>query len=273
MSEPTQSEHRGRGGRLVVHEWAPAAPRFLVLLAHGYGEHARRYDHVAKRLTDEGAVVVAPDHLGHGESEGERALVTDGELLVDDLEAVGDAARERHPGLPVVLFGHSMGGLLAARLAQRDPTAWDALVLSGPAIGDNPALLGLLAMDPIPDVPIDPAALSRDPGVGEAYAADPLVYHGPFRRETLEAFGQGVHNVAAGPSLGELPTLWAHGEEDPIVPLAPARAAVEHLRGAELEEHVYPGARHEILNETNQDEVLDDIVSFLQRALAESARR
>ena len=271
MSEPTPTEIAGGGGRLVVHTWTPAAPRFVVLLAHGYGEHARRYDHVAARLADEGGAVVAPDHAGHGRSDGDRAHIPHGEALVDDLAIVRDWARDAYPGLPVVLLGHSMGGLIAARLAQRDPSAFDALVLSGPAIGDNPALLGLLELDPIPEVPIDPAALSRDPKVGEAYAADPLVYHGPFQRDTLASLAAAVQSIADGPSLGDLPTLWLHGEEDPIVPIGPARVAVEHLRGAELEEHVYPGARHEIFNETNQDEVLDDVVSLVQRALAERA--
>jgi alpha-beta hydrolase superfamily lysophospholipase len=115
-------------------------------------------------------------------------------------------------------------------------------------------------------VPIDPAALSRDPAVGEAYAADPLVYHGPFARETLLGFGAAIEAIAAGPSLGALPTLWIHGEDDPIVPLGATREAVERIRGDDLEEHIYPGARHEVLNETNREEVLDDVVGFIRRA-------
>ena len=96
-------------------------------------------------------------------------------------------ARADHPGLPVVLVGHSMGGLIAARFAQRYLDELAALVLSGPVVGGNPAFEMLLEMDPIPEIPIDPAILSRDPAVGAAYAADPLVYHGPFHKATLRA--------------------------------------------------------------------------------------
>jgi alpha-beta hydrolase superfamily lysophospholipase len=167
----------------------------------------------------------------------------------------------------VVLIGHSLGGLIATRFVQRDRPELAALVLSGPFVGGNPQVEALLSMDPLPDVPIDPTILSRDPAVGEAYASDELVYHGPFHRETLEAIFAAVRTVGAGPTFGDLPTLWIHGEEDVLAPLAVTREAVHRLRGSNLEEHIYPGAQHEVLNEINKDEVLEDIVSFLRRVL------
>ena len=99
-------------------------------------------------------------------------------------------------------------------------------MISAPVIGGNPDIEALLGMDPIPDVPIPPEALSRDPEVGRAYAADPLVYHGPFKRATLEALFGAVRDVAAGPSFGALPTLWIHGEHDGLAPLAPTLEAI-----------------------------------------------
>ena len=262
-----QSTIEGARGRVVVHEWPNPEASYVVLLAHGYGEHAGRYEHVARRLVAEGAVVYAPDHLGHGLSEGERAHCDDGEDFSSDLHRVAQRAREAHPGLPVVLIGHSMGGLIATRYAQRHPGELDALVLSGPAIGGSPELEMLLGMDPIPEVPIDPAILSRDASVGQAYMDDPLVYHGGFKRSTLQALVTGVEAVADGPGLGDLPTLWIHGEEDQLVPLAATRAAIDHVRGSDFTERVYPGARHEVFNETNKDEVLDEVVAFVRRAL------
>jgi alpha-beta hydrolase superfamily lysophospholipase len=257
----------GARGRVVVHEWPNPQARFVALLSHGYGEHARRYEHVAQRLVQEGAVVYAPDHLGHGESEGERAHVDDGEDFTSDLHQVATRAREAHPGLPVALIGHSMGGLIATRYAQRHPGELAALVLSGPAIGGAPELEMLLGLDPIPDVPIDPAVLSRDASVGQAYADDPLVYHGPFKRPTLQALVTAVNAVADGPGLEDLPTLWVHGADDQLVPLAATRPAIERIKGSDFTERVYEGARHEVFNETNQDEVLDDVVAFLHRVL------
>ena len=268
MATKSETELQGARGRVVVHEWRSEDPRFVVLLAHGYGEHAGRYEHVAQRLVGEGAAVYAPDHLGHGRSEGERAHVDDGEDFSSDLHRVAERARAEHPGLPVVLIGHSMGGLIATRYAQRHPGELDALVLSGPAVGGAPELEMLLTLDPIPEVPIDPAILSRDASVGQAYADDPLVWHGPFKRPTLQALVTAVRAVADGPDLGDVPTLWIHGEEDQLVPLAATRPAVEKVKGPNFEEKVYPGARHEVFNETNRDEVLDDVVAFIHRSLA-----
>ena len=252
---------QGTRGTLAVHRWSAGAPRYTVLLAHGYGEHAGRYQHVASRLVDDGAEVVAPDHLGHGRSDGERALIVDIDDLVTALQLV--AARVVAPGQPLVLLGHSMGGVIATRYAQRFPAGLSALVLSGPVIGGNPGLEALAEMDPIPDVPIDPAMLSRDPSVGAAYAADELVYHGPFRRDTLRAIGASVAAIAAGPGLGALPTLWVHGELDQLAPLEVTRGAVQRLRASDLTEHVYPGAQHEVFNEINGEQVIDDVVAFL----------
>jgi alpha-beta hydrolase superfamily lysophospholipase len=263
----TDWDLQGSRGRIAVREWAADEPRMLVLLAHGYGEHGGRYDHVARALVEHGAVVVAPDHLGHGRSEGERVLIKDVDDLVADLHAVAEHARELHPGLPTALIGHSMGGIVATLYAQRHGDELSALVLSGPVIGGNPGFQALLAMDPLPEVPIDPAALSRDPAVGEAYLADPLVDHGGFKRETLQALFAAIDAIAAGPSLGEIPTLWLHGELDPLAPLDVTRPAVETVRGPRLEEKVYQGAMHEIFNETNKDEVIAEVIGFLDRVV------
>lgn len=237
------------------------------MIAHGYGEHARRYDHVAGALMADGASVVALDHHGHGRSEGERASVSDPQDFIADLDTLVDRARERHPELPVVLIGHSMGGLIAARYAQQHADKLAALVLSAPVIGGNEAFAQLLALDPIPEVPIDPSVLSRDPAVGEAYAADPLVYHGAFRRETLESLFAAIEATARGGEI-TLPTLWIHGEGDALAPLAATAPAADAIGAARWQTKVYPGAMHEIFNETNRDEVIRDTIRFIDAALA-----
>lgn len=257
----------GSAGSLVVHVWPSTDPRFAVLLAHGIAEHSRRYDHVAEHLVRDGAVVYAPDHRSHGRSEGERGTVDDIEAMTSDLHLVAERIRADHPDLSLVLVGHSLGGVISTRFAQRYPGELAAMVLSAPVIGGNPAFEGLLAMDPIPEVPLDPATLSRDASVGEAYAADPLVYHGPLTRTTLETLFGTVDTIAEGPDFGELPTLWIHGENDPLAPYDVTAKAFEHVGGSALEQKVYPGAMHEIFNETNQDEVLDDVSAFLRRVL------
>jgi alpha-beta hydrolase superfamily lysophospholipase len=267
MPDPRQLHLDGSEGELFVASWPNPDARYIALIVHGYAEHVGRYAHVAERLIADGAAVYGPDHLGHGRSAGERALVVDGEHLTADLDLVAQLARAEYPGLPLVLIGHSMGGLIAARYAQGHPGELAALVLSGPVIGGNAEIEALLEMDPMPEIPIDPAVLSRDPAVGEAYLADPLVYNGPFKAETLRALFAAVEALGSEPGFGSLPVLWIHGEEDALAPLAATSEAFEHLRGEGSEQKVYPEARHEIFNETNRDEVLDDVVAFIDRAL------
>jgi alpha-beta hydrolase superfamily lysophospholipase len=261
----------GVRGSVVSRLRPHADPRYLAVVVHGYGEHGARYAHVVDALAAHGASVVVPDHHGHGRSDGERVFVEDPDEYVADLHAVVTRARAGHPGLPVVVIGHSMGGLIATRYAQLHPDDVDVLVLSAPVIGYNPGFQALASMDPIPPVPIEPAALSRDPSVGEAYAADPLVWHGPFKKLTLVALLDAADTIAAGPGFGALPTFWINGENDALAPVDIVRPAVERLRGATFEERVYPGAMHEVFNETNRDEVIADVLGFVDRHLPPSA--
>jgi len=266
MAESTEWTFDGDEGTRVARTWRQQ-PRYVALLCHGYGEHIGRYTHVADALVRHGAVVHGVDHEGHGKSAGERVLVADFEAVVDDLNELDESARAQNPGLPVVLIGHSMGGMIAARYAQRYGHTLAAVVLSGPVLGSWAVLPQLLALDQIPETPIDPATLSRDPAVGEAYADDPLVWHGPFKRPTLEALQHCLDTIAEAGTLGELPTLWLHGEDDQLVPLDATRDGIERLRGGRFQQKTYPEARHEIFNETNKDAVLADVTAFIDEQI------
>ncbi|KMS70434.1 lysophospholipase [Streptomyces leeuwenhoekii] len=267
MADAREHVLTGTRGRITAREWPRPDPRYVVLLVHGYGEHIGRYEEVAGVLTGHGAAVFGPDHIGHGRSAGERVRIEDFEDVVTDVDAVADLARAAHPGLPVVLIGHSMGGLIAARYAQRHRERLAALVLSGPVIGDWELPRRLLALEEIPDTPINPAALSRDPAVGAAYAADPLVWHGPMKRPTLLAFVRTLAAVSEGGDVGRLPLLWLHGDDDRLVPLPGSRPGVERISGGALTERIYPGARHEVFQETNRAEVFADLTRFLDGVL------
>jgi alpha-beta hydrolase superfamily lysophospholipase len=276
-AQAREREFAGTRGTIVVREWPrsggsgsgdgePAA--YVALLAHGYGEHIGRYDHVAAALLRHGAAAVyGPDHMGHGKSAGERVLVEDYEEIITDLHTVERDARAAHPDLPVVLIGHSMGGLIAARYAQRYGSGLAALVLSGPVLGKWTPVISLLELDEIPHIPIDVSTLSRDEEVGRVYGEDPYVWHGPFKRTTIAALGRCLETINEGGRLGALPTLWVHGEDDQLVPIPETRYGIERIRGDDFAEIVYPGARHEVFNETNQAEVLGDVTDFLDRAL------
>ena len=260
-----QLEIDGSEGRINVRVWEHPAARRLVVIAHGYGEHIERYDHVARALRARGAAVYGPDHLGHGRSAGERVLVADVEHVVDDLVQVIERALRDHPGVAVVLLGHSMGGLIATRRAQRTPRPPLAgLVLSGPAIGLGPVIAQMTEAG-FADQPLDVGALSRDPAVGAAYAADPLVWHGAWKAPTLSALGRAQHAVDQGPGFGDLPLLWIHGTEDALVPIVLARLAVQRLRGADFTAHEHEGGRHEVFNETDRERAIDLLCEFVER--------
>ena len=216
------------------------ASRYVVLLAHGYGEHIGRYEHVAARLVDDGAVVVGVDHLGHGKSGGERVLVDDFEELVSDLHTGISRPAERWPDLPVILIGHSMGGLIASRYAQRYGDTLAALVLSGPVIGRLDFVDQLLALDEIPNAPLDVTTLSRDRSVGTAYESDPLIWHGAFKRATLQAMSRSLAAIDAEGSIDPLPLLWLHGSDDQLVPIDGSREGIAILRGGRFESHAVP---------------------------------
>ena len=257
----------GHGGEVHVRVWEHDEPVRVAILVHGYGEHIGRYDHVARALGESGAVVWGLDHVGHGRSDGDRALVPNFDLVVDDLHQLVILARDAHPALPVVMVAHSMGGMIGTRYAERFPGELRGLVLSAPLIGTN-AAGALLALDEIPELPIDVEVLSRDEGVQTAYAEDPLVYHGAFKRPTLSAMANALLEIALDADRVTGPVLWQHGMEDQLVPLEDTRRGIRLLRNAPVEERHYPGARHEIFNETNRDEVLADTVEFVERVTA-----
>ncbi len=255
----------GSEGSISVRVWEHRGARRLVVIAHGYGEHIERYDHVASALHARGAAVYGPDHLGHGRSAGERVLIANLEHVVDDLVRVVERAQAAYPGRPVVLLGHSMGGLIATRLAQRaERPRLAGLVLSGPAIGLGPAIAQMIDAGFV-DQPLDVTALSRDPAVGEAYAVDPLVWHGAWKRPTIAALGHAQEAVDRGPTFADLPLLWIRGTEDPLVPIAFVRPAIERLRGADFTAHEHAGGRHEVFNEIDRERAIDVLCTFVER--------
>ncbi len=169
----------GSEGNVFYRVWEPGTPPHrIVIIVHGYAEHSGRYVHLAEILTAAGSAVYAEDHLGHGNSEGERALITDFEHVVDDLAALAAIADAEQPGLPVLWVGHSMGGLLASRYAQRHPEAVTGLVLLGAVIGDWTWARDVLRQPAMPDPPTDWSGMSRDPAAVRGYSTDPLVYRG-----------------------------------------------------------------------------------------------
>lgn len=261
----TEGYFQGSEGRVFYRRWDPdGSPARIVQIIHGYAEHGGRYAHVASALNQRGAIVYADDHIGHGRSDGERALITDFIHVSDDLHALTTIARAEHPDLPLVLIGHSMGGLLAGRLAQRWPDV-AGVAFCGAVIGDWQWAREVLAEPELPDIPFDPEALSRDPSAGASYAADPLVYHGQYKRGLLEAEVAALDRFQKNLDRLTMPVLLLHGTDDPFVPYERSLQAVRDMPSDDVTVHVLEGARHEVLNETNRDEIIGLLADWVDR--------
>lgn len=275
-----QTLHTEDGASLQLRHWEAgdrAHARGSVLIVHGLGEHIGRYEHVAAALTEAGWYVSGYDQRGHGRSSGRRGSIAHPDDLLRDLGLVVDVVRARHPG-PLVLVGHSLGGLIAGRfvaegLAAR-PAAWwrpvDALVMSSPALDPGmrawqKALLAVAA-PLLPGLPagngLQPAWISRDPKVVAAYQADPLVHDRivPRLARFIVDAGELVRRRAAA---WRLPTLLLYAGADRCVAPAGSRAFAAAAPGAAVETHCYEGLFHEIFNEPEQAEVLARVRQWL----------
>jgi alpha-beta hydrolase superfamily lysophospholipase len=266
------------GTALFVRSWpAPAAARGTVLVVHGLGEHIGRYAHVARHLNGWGWNVVGYDHRGHGRSGGTQGRLENDDDLPRDLAVVIDAARASHVGA-LVLLGHSLGGLVAARFAAEglaaSPSTWyrrvDALVLSSPALdpGMNAAQKALLAvLGPwAPNLALRnglrPEWISRDPAVVKAYVADPLV-HDRITPRLARFIVEGAAVVRRRAPLWQLPTLLLYAGRDRCVASRGSSAFADAAPHGVVTAREFPSMSHEIFNEPEQAEVFDTLARWL----------
>jgi len=265
------------GVALRTVRWQPPEPAWAtLLLVHGLGEHVGRYDHVARRMADAGIDVHGYDHRGFGASSGPRAYVARWSVLHDDLEARLDAVRAASDGLPVVLYGHSLGGLvvLGYALADSPRPLPDLMVLTSPGLDSTIAgwkqrvapILGRIA--PRLRIPNGFRAgdLSRDPEVDARLAADPLSIRSSTARLGSAGFAEQarVRALLAGGAPLPVPTYVVHGSDDPIVPVE-ASAPLAQGR-TNVTRRVYPGLRHETHNEPEGPSVVDDTIAWVRAA-------
>ena len=265
----------GVGGlRLYRQSWIPEDHvRAVVVLAHGVCEHSSRYHHVAAPLAGEGYAVHALDHRGHGRSEGPRALVDGLDNVVADLHALLEAAVSAHPGVPVFVLGHSMGGLVAVRYALAHQERLTGLVLSGPLAALEAAspitrltARVLSALTPrLGVIRIDSALISRDPEVVRAYDADPLVFHDKLPARTVAELEQAVRSLPARMPEITLPTLIMYGSADHLCPPAGSVMLHERLGSSDKLLRVFNGLYHEIFNEPEQADVLAELRAWLRQ--------
>lgn len=264
------------GDHVVVQDWAvePGIPlRGTVILVHGLGEHAGRYDYVARHLNAWGFAVRGYDQYGHGESGGVRGgLPTDTHLL-DDLADMVDSTRARmRKDTPLILLGHSMGGVVAARFVALGIRPVDAVVLSSPALDPGlsrwqKVLLRLLARL-APGLRVGNGLksqyLSHDPDVVAAYRADPLVHDRISARLVRFIADSGEQVIAAAP-LWKVPTLLMYAGNDRLVNPAGSRRFAATVPRARIKAICFEAMYHEIFNEQDAAPVYAALQTWLDR--------
>lgn len=279
MSQHHEGTLTSFDGLSIYHQsWLPdGAPKGAVMLVHGLGEHSGRYGHVAARLNAAGYAVHALDHRGHGKSEGKRAFVKSYDEFMADLIQYRAHVEGRHPGVPFVVLGHSMGGNLAMGHVLDHQEGVAGLALSGAALkpGDDfsPTQIKIFSMiakiaPGFKPQGLSAESISRDPAVVAAYQADPLVYQGKIPAGLGAALFAAMDEFPGRYSSLRLPVLVMHGTEDQLTNIEGSRELERLATNATVTAHYYDGLYHEIFNEPEQERVLDDLVGWLDRVVA-----
>jgi alpha-beta hydrolase superfamily lysophospholipase len=261
------------GDNLAVQDWylpEGVRQRGTVLVVHGLGEHAGRYDALARVLNGWGFTVRSYDQYGHGESDGLRGALPHPGRLLDDLADLVESARVRNPGLPLVLLGHSMGGLVAASFVARTLQAVDLLVLSSPALATRLTPVQKLLMAVVPRIApnltvgngLDPQYLSHNKRVVQSYLNDPRVHDRVSGRlaRFIEEEGALVRSRAGS---WKVPTLLMYAGDDRIVDPAGSQAFAAAAPPSVVTARRFDGLYHEIFNEAEAQPVYDCLRQWL----------
>lgn len=266
------------GLRLFENRWIPEDdPTAVLVIVHGFTEHGGRYARAAAELNRHGYAVVAMDLRGHGRSEGERAFVQSFDQYLDDLDAQLVRLRRRWPDKPLFLFGHSMGGTILIRLAMKRPETIEranvrGIVLSAPALqvadGLFPTLrrlAGLVArvFPRLGVVRLGSSKISRDPTAVADFQNDPLVFHDRFPVRTGAELLAAFNDIQENPQALRLPFFLLQGTDDKVVCPRTCRRLISRAKSPDKELRIYEGFYHDLLHEIDREEVLQDIIDWL----------
>lgn len=269
----------GADGYSVYYQyWLPEQqPRAVLLVVHGAGEHSSRYRDLADYFCARGYLVAALDHIGHGKSDGVYGHIDRFSQYLETLHLFRGEVERDAPGLPLILLGHSMGGLIALAYLLQHASGIAACALSGPAVRTDlePGplqiaiirTLGLL-LPRLGVMQLDAGGVSRDSRVVEAYRADPLVHHGKLSARFVCELFSTMQRVQEQVAQIQLPLLLMHGEADVMTAPSGSVFVYENAGSADKTLKLYPGLYHEIFNEPEREQVLADLGSWCEAHLA-----
>lgn len=263
------------GHLLFCHQWkCRGSPGALLYLCHGVTEHTQRYKVLADHLAGNKILVFGHDHVGHGQSEGERVYIDSVDTYVQDVVQHIVEMKKRYPDLPCLLMGHSMGGLISAHVVVQEPDLVQGLILSsapvariyntGPKIIVRPVVKMLAAIAPRqPLIPWDASLVSSMPARVAEFVGDPLVYHGRIRFSwvaamisAMDALEECLHKIS-------LPVLLLHGCEDSLVPISCSEHIYQAIASRDKILEVFPGNYHEVLHDCGRDKAINVIKQWI----------
>lgn len=272
MKEQNGTMKNREGKQVYTKTWLPdTAPRANIILVHGIGEYCERYQHVAEFLTGIGCAVYGFDHIGHGKSEGKRGCMSYADAF-EIINTIKDDLTTKTPEIPVIVYGHSMGGGVVLAYGTKYPERVRGIIATSPAVGmANPLSPGLVRVMRIlgklvPDFTISnglPAdGISRDKTVVEKYTGDPLVHDKVSIALGLDLYDWG-NAVSARTEPYPVPLLVAQGTEDKLVDPVAAENFALHAKG-DVTYKRFEGGYHELHNEPNKRELFDAMAEWIE---------
>lgn len=276
------SVQSSKGLKLFTKSWKlkDSNPRALIFLSHGVGEHCSRYEEFGNVLARQSFLVVSHDHVGHGRSEGEPVQISSFDIYAADVLKHIDEKLTDLGGLPIFLFGHSMGGTVAILCAMERPHFFTGVVLSAPAIMANPKtashgmiFLGRIVSRIVPSFQVvgseNSSLLSRDPEQVSILTNDPLAWKGGLKAKWAMAIHDAMEFIKENLTKIEWPFLVLHGDADQLTMVEGSVMLEEKAASKDKTIKIYPGFYHKLLNEPKDDAalVMNDIISWINQRL------
>ncbi len=257
--------------------WLPEGePKATLLVVHGVREHSGRYMNVVNHLVPSGYGVYGIDHIGHGKSDGERVYVERFQDYTKTLKKYFDMIREWQPERPIFLIGHSMGGLISTAFLLEHQDELSGAVLSAPSIkvSDNTSqaiiFVGKLLSIIMPKaglIKLDAENVSRDPAVVDAYINDPLAYTGKITARLGAEILETMQRVTEEATEIRLPIMIVQGSDDKVVDPRGAQLLYDLVTSEDKTIKIYDGLYHEVFNEPEHEQVLNDVKTWLEAHL------
>lgn len=271
---------KGKDGvQLYEQCWMPGDVeeiKAVIVLVHGLAEHGGRYAAAGEFFANQGFAVAVSDLRSHGKSEGKDTEFSSMDDLVEDIDHFVHKIKERLPQTPIFLYGHSMGGTIATLYTIKKQPQFLGVLLTGAALitGDSvpKALLrvvGILGklVPKMKTMVLDGSTVSKDPAVVDAYNTDPLNYRKGIPACTGAAFNAGIAEAQTGLNQFKLPVLIMHGSEDRLVDAGGSQYMYEHTGSQDKQLKIYQGLYHELLNEPEKEEVMNDMLAWMEAHL------